>query len=517
MKGIDRLSVIRHKSEINKDWKHTDLFRILRKEDIWIVANKNIKSNKRALIPGTTTKNLDKMSLTKLQRLREKVLNESYRFKAVKIPKLNRQKRLLGLSTPNDKIVQEVIRMILEAIYEPCLSEQSFCFRQGLGTHDALEHIEAKFCWVDWVIDIQSTSTTMDHKQLCKILGDKIQDVRFLNLIRKLLKCGILRQGKFYRSNLGIPQGNIVSPILANIYYNKLDKWVEKKAKMLNRLRTNQHHKTYKQLSYQISKKAEQLQGLDKRSHEYKYLLKELQFLKRRKAKIPSLAQKCIQIEYVRYTDDWIIGIKGNKVLANQLKVEVSKFMTVWLKQTMYPIKTKITNLRAEKAKFLGYEIYLLKNINISPYIRSRTRTTRCKNPQLQFDIPMDFVLQKMEEKGYIKKLVKRHRSISKVSHTTLVDTVIVKHFSRVWRGFSNYYSGCTKLSKLKYIHYLLHISCAMTLSHRHRLSTKKIFIKHGKKLTVANGHNTTEFPYRNKWSVRDRKWQNKREFVDPF
>lgn len=522
MKAIERLSVIRHKSKINKNWKHKELFRILQKDDIWIAAYKNIKSNKGALTPGITKETLDKISLKKLERLREKVVNESYQFKAVneiKILKPEGRKRPLRLPTANDKIVQEVIHMILEAIYEPCFSKQSFGFRQGLGTHDALEYIESKFRWVDWVIegDIEGTYPTIDHKQLCKILSEKIQDVRFINLICKLLKCGVLQQGKLTRLNFGVPQGSIVSSILTNIYYNELDEWVQKKAEMLKQPQTNQRNRKYKQLSYQISKVTEQIKKLNKRSEEYKILLKELKTLKRERAKTPSLITKRVQIEYVRYADDWIIGISGDKILARQLKTEVAHFVEVRLKQTIHLIKMKITDLQAGKVNFLGYEIYLLRNRKISPYIRSGTRITRRSDPQLRFDIPMNFVLKRMEERGYIKKLVKGYRSISKASYTTLEDIVIVKHFTQVWKGLANYYSGCTNLAKLQCIYYLLYVSCAMTLSHRHRSSTKKIFAKHGKTLTVSNGKLTTSFPYWKEWSVTKKKWQNKRKFVDPF
>lgn len=523
MKGINRLSVIRHKSIRNPNWRHKDLFRILRKEDIWIVAYENIKGNKGALTPGVTKETLDGMSLPRLLNLRDKVISQKYQFKPIneiKIPKPDGRMRPLGLPTANDKIVQEVIRMILEAIYEPCFSKQSFGFRSGLGTHDALEYIDERFRWVDWVIegDIEGAYPTIDHKQLCDILCEKIDDVRFINLIRKLLKCGILRKDQFSRSSFGVPQGSIVSPILANIYYNELDKWVEEKVYLYNQPPSKLKSSKYKQLEYRMGRLTKKIQGLDKRSTEYKTLVRQLKLTKRERLHTPSLARERICIEYVRYADDWMIGIKGNQKLAKQLKAEVSLFVKERLKQSVHPIKTNITNLRAGKAKFLGYEVYLPRHRKISPYTGSVTRTIRRTNPMLRLDVPLDSILSRMEERGYIKKLPdKGYRPISKASYTTLKDIVIVKHFSSVWRGLENYYSGCTNLSKLQYIHYLLQMSCAMTLSHRHRSSVKKIFAKHGKNLKVFNGNIETNFPYRTRWSVKDRKWQNKQLFVDPF
>jgi group II intron reverse transcriptase/maturase len=523
MKAIDRLSVIRYLSENKKGYIHKNLFRILRKEDIWIAAYENIKSNKGALTPGSTKETMDGMSLEKLHRLRESVVTERYRFKPVKeieIPKPDGRKRPLGLPTASDKIVQEVIRMILETIYEPCFRKESFGFRRGMGTHDALKHIESKFRWIDWVIkgDIKSAYPTIDHNRLCEILDKKIQDGRFMNLIRKLLKCGILRaKHQFTRSSLGIPQGSIVSPILANIYYHELDEWVKGKAAMLDQEPSSQRSKEYKHLSYEISKIHKKLQKFDKKSDEYKSLLQDLKSKKRERMKVPSLANKRIRIEYVRYADDWMIGVSGEKSLANKLKTEVGDFMEVELKQSLHPVKTKLTNIRAGKVKFLGYEIYLPRNRNISPYTGSGTRTTRRTNPMVRFDLPLDAVLKRIYERGYIGKLPQGYFPTSKKDYTTLQDIIIVKHFQMVWKGIENYYSGCTNLNKLQYIHYLFHMSCAMTLAHRHRSSSRKMFAKHGKNLTISEGKTRVSFPIRKTWSIEDRRWLIRRKFKDPF
>ena len=519
MNGLQRLSVIQELSKNKKDWKHKELFRLLRKDDIWVRAYENIKSNKGLLTPGRNPQTLDGVSIVSLKRLQEKVVNESYQFSPVKqieIPKPDAHKRSLGLPTENDKIVQEVIRMILEAIYEPCFSEVSFGFRRGLGPHDALEHLESRFRWVDWVIEsnIQSAYPTIDNHRLFEILGKKILDTRFMNLIRKSLKWEITY------SSLDIPQGSIVSPILANIYYHELDLWIKEKATTLNKPKSNTRNPRYKQISYQINKLAKKLKNTSKNTETYKTSLRELKLLKKKRNTIPSLAEKHIQIEYVRYADGWIIGIAGDKSIANQLKVEVSEFLESHLKQSSHPNKTKLTDLRAGKAKFLGYEIYLPRIRAINADIGGRNFVLRRRtNHMLRFDIPIDSIIKKLDDRGYVKTLASGCRPISKSSYTPLEDTTIINHFKSVWLGIAIYYSGCTNISRLQYIHYLLHMSCAMTLAHRHRSSASKIFAKHGKTLTASDPSTkqNISFPSKTSWSLDNRKWQNQRTFVDPF
>ena len=193
MLGLERLKVIRKTSQEKPGWVHRDLFRILKKDDIWFAAYENIKGNKGGLTPGVTKETLDGTSIGTLRNLKQKVVEESYSFKPVKqtwTPKTNGKLRPLGLPTPDDKIVQEVIRMVLEAVYEPIFDDKSFGFRSGRGVHDALQYMEEKFRWVDWVIkgDIQNAYPTIDHTILRKILRERISDPRFLRLINKWLK-----------------------------------------------------------------------------------------------------------------------------------------------------------------------------------------------------------------------------------------------------------------------------------------------------------------------------------------
>jgi len=318
---------------------------------------------------------------------------------------------------------------------------------------------------------------------------------------------GFCNKKKFTRSNFGFFQTNIISPILTNIYYNEFDKWVEKKRKMIEYPLKNQRNQQYNQLSYQIVKITKQIKKLDKKLDDYKIVLKKLKIIKKKRAKTFNFATNYIQIEYIRYLDNWIIGISGTKVLARQLQLEVTHFLKVKLKQTITFINMKLTDLRAGKANFLGYEIYLPRNRKISSYMDLSSSIIGPIRLRLRFDIPIRVILKRMEKRGYIKKLVNGYRSISKANYTTVKDIRIVKQFTQVWKRLANYYSGSTNFTKLQYIHYLLHLSCAMTLSHRHRLTVRKIFAKHGKTLTVYYGKIKTNFPYRKEWSINKKIW----------
>ena len=526
MKGLERLEVIQKLSQKNPKWKHTDLFRLLRKEDIWIIAYENIKSNKGALTPGIPADTMDGTNLTQLRKLRDSILDESYQFTPVRqtwIPKPDGQKRPLSIPKPNDKIVQEVIRMVLSAIYVPNFDKRSFGFRKGMGVHDALEYVEDNFRWVDWVIegDIKQAYPTIDHQKLCEILSYRIEDVQFLKLIRKSLKGGTRENLKTLYSKLGVPQGSIVSPMLANIYFNELDTWVQTKEKMLYEKKSSKRNPGYRKFEYQIKKLTILLDKENRNSKQHKKIVKEIKALIQQRNAVPSLLDKGVEIKYTRYADDWIIGVKGNRKLAEQLKEEVGAFLKRSLKQEIHPIKTKITHLRTGKVSFLGYHIFLPRNMKINKYKGEGRQTTRRSPPTLSFQLPVEMVIKRLKDRGYLAYHNYKIRPISKASYTPLEDAVIVNHFKSVWLGIANFYSGCTHRSHLQYIHYLLHMSCAMSLAHRHRSSSSKIFKKYGKKLEIKEKKDPTKvcafFPYQTHWRYGDRKWLTAKFLKDPF
>ena len=589
MTKFRRLIAIRKLSTKDPRWIHKDVFRVLRKNELWQMAYENLKGNKGcgATRPiGSEPGTMNQMSLQQLGKLREQVCTEQYKFKPVKLThkpscsfgtrvKTRPDERLeLGLPTAhlvqvfplgqplgadelepsetqnalpsfgrergsprapmsinNDMIVEEVIRIILETIYEPVFYPTSFGFGARMGCHDALAHVEKTFRWVDWVIVSTSVSSkhnvaaqpnslvysTIDHKVLVRILEKRIDDTRFINLIRKLLKSGATI--KVVVSN---KQESVVSPILANIYYHELDEYVQELAQKYTTPQTRLKNVAYKRLQYAIAKTSKKMWTLEHQSHEYQTLKKQLKTLRNKLLETPGRREKVIRVEYVRYAEDWMVGIAGNGQLASLIKEELRiRFAEANLLQTLHSDpkannqligtwgKTKLTDLRQGNVHFLGYDIFLPRNQSISQYKRKGVTTIRKRQPRLKFDVPVKKLTQRYIDRGYLKRLATNVRPISKASYTTLEDHVIVNHFGSLWLGIQNYYSGCTNLGRLQYIHYLLHMSCAMTLAHRHRVSSAKIFRKYGKHLQVPipNTKKTTKFPYRTTWRLNDRRW----------
>ena len=515
---MKQLLAIQELSQKYPRWKHRDIFRILNKDDIWIAAYENLKGNKSAIAFESSSETINGMSLERLQQLKKIVRTEQYKFEPVKlnyIPKTNGRIRPLGLPTVNDKIVQEVIRIILETIYEPIFYKVSFGFRRGEGCHNALAHVESTFQGVDYVIgkDIEQPYPNIDHHSLVRCLEQRIEDSRFIRLVWKVLKCGVLNQEILEFSRKGVPQGSIVSPILTSIYYHELDRFVhslKEQYETPESKRTKPKSLADKRLEHQIQKISEIMRNHEPQSQQRKSLAKELKALRKNFLQTLSLKDKTIRIEYVRYADDWMVGISGDRKLTVHFKQKLSCFMKNDLGQKLRPEKTKITNLRKGNAQFLGYQIFLPR---IKPILMSKGKGAQIVQrgqPQLRFDIPVTKVVKRYIDLGYLRYLQNQVRPISRGSYTVLEDHVIVSHYRNIWLDLLNYYSGCTNRRRLQYFHYLLHMSCSMTLAHRHRISSSKVLSKYGKWLTVKlpqKDGKTVSFPHKMTWKIRKRKW----------
>lgn len=210
-----------------------DIYRQLYNPDLYLRAYARLYSNKGAMTKGTTSETVDGMSRGKIEKIIDEIRHERYRWTPVRrvyIPKKNGKMRPLGMPTWSDKLLQEVIRLILEAYYEPQMSDYSHGFRPRRGCHTALSELRQKWTGTKWFIegDIKGCFDNIDHEMMLSILREKLHDNRFLRLLNGLLKAGYLEEWKYNVTLSGTPQGGVISPLLANIYMDRLDKFVEK-------------------------------------------------------------------------------------------------------------------------------------------------------------------------------------------------------------------------------------------------------------------------------------------------
>src|SRR5436309_1126332 len=236
--------------------------------------------------------------------------------------------RKLGIPSTRDKIVQEVIRLILEGIYDspygPYFHETSHGFRPDRSCHTALREIRGKWPALNWFVegDIQACFDAIDHGVLVSLLRKKIRDERFLNLIWKLLRAGYLDlQEAKHDSLAGTPQGGLASPILANVYLHELD---EKAEEIRARWERGGKRKHRNPLHRKLSAQKERLvkKGAT-RTKAFRTLVQRIRSIPAVEVNDPNF----IRIKYLRYADDWLIGICGPRTLAEQIKEELKAFL----------------------------------------------------------------------------------------------------------------------------------------------------------------------------------------------
>jgi retron-type reverse transcriptase len=192
----------------------TELYRQLFNPSLFELAHGRIYANQGAMTPGADGETADGMSAARTGRIIDALRHERYRFQPVKrvyIPKKNGKQRPLGLPSWPDKLVGEVIRLLLEAYYEPQFSGRSHGFRPGLGCHTALREVEDVWSGTTWFIegDISDCFGSLDHEIMVSILAEKIHDNRFLRLIRQMLKAGYLEDWTWHATHSGAPQGSL--------------------------------------------------------------------------------------------------------------------------------------------------------------------------------------------------------------------------------------------------------------------------------------------------------------------
>lgn len=350
------------------DYKFERLYRYLFNVDMYAMAYQRIYAKPGNMTPGTDGRTIDQMGLKRIDKLIEALKDESYHpqpARRVYIPKKNGKMRPLGIPSFEDKLVQEVVRSILEAIYEGYFEGTSHGFRPHRSCHTALGQIQKSFAGAKWFIegDIKGFFDNIDHNVMIGILRERIPDERFLRLIRKFLNAGYVEDWKLRKTYSGTPQGGIVSPMLANIYLDKFDKYIKEYAAKFRKGERRCVNPDYWKLR---NKKNWLRHKLQKASTEQEIKDLKLQNTQMSKEQL-SLPHKDAmdpnfrRLQYVRYADDFLISVIGSKAEAERIKADIAEYMSKTLKLELSKEKTLVTHAQ-DKAKFLGYEIFIRKS-----------------------------------------------------------------------------------------------------------------------------------------------------------
>ena len=449
-------------------------YRLLYNPNLYLRAYGRLYSNQGAMTKGTTAETVDGMSLEKIDRIIDALRHERFRWtpvRRVNIPKSNGTTRALGIPTWTDKLLQEVIRMILEAYYEPQLSNHSHGFRPNRGCHTALSNVATHWTGTRWFVegDIKGCFDSIDHDVLLSVLGEKLHDNRFMRLLKYLLKAGYMEDWKYGRTLSGTPQGGVVSPILANIYLDRLDKYVETvlmpantrgKTRRLNRpwnaLRARiQYHrkKGNHALAAQIRQQMLRLPSVDPHDPGYR------------------------RLRYVRYADDFVLGFSGPKTEAQQITDSLATFLSDSLKLELSKDKTLITHATSQAAKFLGYE---LVNQQVNDKLDHTGR--RCVNGRIGLRVPSKVIDQHC--RAYMRNGKPAHRSL--LIHDD--DFSIVNKYQSEFRGVFQYYVLAQNVSHLGRLQWIMEQSLTKTLATKHGSTARKMFRRYKSTASTAHG-----------------------------
>ncbi|MGQ5656107.1 reverse transcriptase domain-containing protein [Streptomyces sp. EKR5.2] len=450
-----------------------ELYRQLFNPQLYLLAYGRIYANHGAMTPGVTPETVDGMSQRKIDRIIEAMRHEHYRFRPVRrvhIPKKNGKTRPLGLPTWSDKLVGEVVRLLLEAYYEPTFSDRSHGFRPRRGCHTALREVDHTWTGTAWFIegDIADCFGSLDHQILLAILGEKIHDQRFLRLVRNMLTAGYLEDWRWGATLSGAPQGGVASPILSNIYLHKLDEFVETvlipEYTRGDRRARNPAYLELQNLLAKARRRGDRAQA---------------RVLRQRMVSLPSSDPNdpgYRRLRYVRYADDHLLGFAGPRAEAEQIKQYLAQFLREELKLELSQDKTLITHARTRAARFLGYEITIQHNDT------KKTGRYRRVNGQISLRVPRDVIKAKCAPYLARGKPAKRKALINSSDHA------IVATFGAVYRGVVQYYLLAGDVFRLHRLQWVMETSMLKTLAAKHRSSVPKMAARHKARIDTLNG-----------------------------
>ncbi|MCL2477609.1 reverse transcriptase domain-containing protein [Candidatus Bathycorpusculum sp.] len=478
-------------------YKYERLYRNLYNPQFYLLAYQRIQKNPGNMTPGADHKTLDGMSIARIESLIEKIRDHSYQptpAKRIYIAKSNGKQRPLGIPSVDDKLIQEVLRLILESIYEPTFSCHSHGFRPNKSCHTALREIQRSFTGTRWWIegDIKGCFDSIDHHVLIDTLRKRISDECFLDLIWKFLRAGYLEQWTYHNTYSGTPQGSILSPILSNIYLNLLDQYLTKYADQFNCGKSRSANPAYikAQIAYLTKQRQLEKTKADLSQEQKDRLIAEIKELRRIKLSLSSknpLDETFKRISFCRYADDFAVGVIGSKRDAEQIKRDIGIFITRSLCMEMSVEKTLITpGYRA--ARFLGYDLRIHRRGHIKRFKAGQFKrinqdfTKRIGSGNVVLYVPrekwlgrllsykaLEIEFDKQRGQGEVWKPIHRNCMLNSD------DLEIVRQYNAEIRGLYNYYRLASNASVLNKFYHIMKGSMLRTFACKYRAHVSKV------------------------------------------
>lgn len=453
----------------------THVYRLLFNPALYLHAYGKIYRNKGAMTKGSTAETVDTMSLSKIKAIIELLRYERYRWTPVRRiyieKKRSKKLRPLGMPSWSDKLLQEVIRLILSAYFEPQFSPHSHGFRQNRGCHTALSESYHQWVGTTYFIegDIAACFDSLDHTVMMNTLRETIHDGRFLRLIETLLQAGYLEDWRYHQTLSGCPQGSILSPVLANVYLNTVDTFVET-------VLMPQYNKGERRKMNPIYTRIQGEAQRRRRAGQWK----EAKALRKQQQQLPcydTTDPDYRRLRYLRYADDILLGFAGPRVEAEQIKRQLGDFLRERLKLTLSQEKTLITHARTQAARFLGYNLVVLHNDR-----KRDRRGYRSINGQIGLQVPVEVIKAKCTPYQKSGKPVQRKERSNDTAYS------IIAQYQQEFRGLAEYYQLAVNRYRLNRLKWVMERSLVATLAQKFRVSISKIYDRYETTIETPDG-----------------------------